>query len=440
MDRAGSLSLLRLPPYRLYFTARTTAALSEAMMPVALAIAVLAAGYGTGGLGLVMAAQVVMFVVFVMVGGVVADRIGPRPLMAGADLVRFVVQGGVTAALVASKHPPFAMFLACALINGVATGLFQPGLGSMIPTLVPGRVQEAAGLVSSASALVQVVAAGAAGGLIAVAGPQLVFGADSASYLVSAVCMLRLKLPPVAKPEGPMHWRADMAEGWREFRRRTWFWAVIAVFAFLGLAGFGPFGVLSASFLTTRHGATAFGVLLAVQGVGSVLGGLTTVRIRPRFPLRTGFLLAYVMAVPMVSLAFDLPLVVTGAAMLVSGWARAVQFILWTTTEQVHVPRQILNRLYAYDVSGCLSLLALGQAVAGPEADLFGVRTSMLISAAAMIVGCTVILAVPAVRRLPATPAPPEGEETSDNPFTSAAPIDLKRWRRTRPLRDHGAA
>jgi len=134
------------------------------------------------------------------------------------------------------------------------------------------------------------------------------------------------------------------------------------------------------------------------------------------------------------------PLVVTGAAMLVSGWARAVQFILWTTTEQVHVPPKILNRLYAYDVSGCLSLLALGQAVAGPEADLFGVRASMLISAAAMIVGCTVILAVPAVRRLPATPAPPEGEETSDNPFTSAAPIDLKRWRRTRPLRDHGAA
>jgi MFS family permease len=440
MDRTASLSLLRLQPYRLYFTARTTSALSEAMMPVALAIAVLAAGYGTGGLGLVMAAQVVMFVVFVMVGGVLADRFGPRPMMAGADLVRFAVQGVVTAALVTTRHPPFGMFLVCAVANGIATGLFQPGLGSMIPTIAPGRVQQAAGLVSSASALVQVVAAGAAGALIAVSGPQLVFGVDSVSYLVSGICMLRLKLPPRVRPQGPAHWRADMAEGWREFRARTWFWAVIAVFAFLGLAGFGPFGVLSASFLTTRHGATAFGVLLAAQGVGSVLGGLTTVRVRPRFPLRTGFLLAYVMAVPMVTLAFDLPLVLTGAAMLVSGWARAVQYILWTTTEQVHVPAPILNRLYAYDVSGCLSLLALGQAVAGPEADLLGVRASMLTSAAAMVVGCTVILAVPAVRRLPATPAPPEDAPDSDNQFTSAAPIDLKRWRRTRPLRDHGAA
>lgn len=421
MDRAAASSLLRSQPYRLYFTARTTAALSEAMMPVALAIAVLAAGYGTGGLGLVMAAQMVMFVAFVMVGGVLADRFGPRPMMAGADLVRFAVQGGVTAALVATHRPPFAMFLACAVVNGVATGLFQPGLGSLIPTIAPGRVQEAAGLVSTASALVQVVAAGAAGGLIAVSGPQLVFGVDSASYLVSGICMLRLRLPSAPRPTGPLHWRADLAEGWREFRRRTWFWAVISVFAFLGLAGFGPFGVLSASFLTTRHGAAAFGLLLAAQGVGSVLGGLTTVRIRPRFPLRTGFVLAYATAVPMLTLAFDLPLVLTGAAMLAGGWARAVQYILWTTTEQTHVPAPILNRLYAYDVSGCLSLLALGQALAGPEADLLGVRSAMLVSAAATVVGCTVILAVPAVRRLPRAPEAPAADATQPGVLVPSA-------------------
>jgi MFS family permease len=336
--------------------------------------------------------------------------------MVGADVTRLVVQGAMTLVLVSTSRPPLALFLVCAFVNGIATGLFQPGLGSMVPTIAPGRVQEASGLISSSAALVSVVAAGMAGGLVALGGPQTVFAVDAAAYLVSAVCLIRLRLPKAADPaeaSGPLRWRADMAEGWREFRARTWFWSVIAVFAFLGLTAFGPFGVLAAAFVTEHHGATAFGLLVSVQGVGSMLGGLTVVRLRPRYPLKTGFLVAGLTVLPILALAYDVPLVLTGAAMLVSGWARAVQYILWTTAEQVHVPGPILNRLYAYDVSGCLSLLAVGQAVAGPVAGVIGDRSAMLVSAAATVVGCAVILAVPAVRRLPAAPALVDSEGVS---------------------------
>ncbi|GAA1978733.1 MFS transporter [Catenulispora subtropica] len=407
MFHRAEFQLFRLRPYRLFFTARVTSALSDAMIPVGLAVAALSAGYGAGGLGLVLAAQVGMFVVFVMVGGVFADRFGPRRQMIGADVLRFVLQGTLAAYLAFVGHPPFWFFLLGSLVHGTATGMFQPGLGSVLPAIAPGRVQEASGLLSSSAALTAVIGAAAGGGLVAVGGPQTVFLVDTVAYGVSAVCLLRLRLASPPEREVAQHWRQDIVEGWREFRSRTWFWAVIVVFALMSLVAFGPFFVLSISVLTTRHGSTAFGVMLALEMAGGVLGGLSVARVRPQFPLRTAFLLAIPMALPMVTIGVDAPLAVTGAAMFVSGWTRSMELVLWTTTGQTQIPPAILNRLYAYDVAGCTSLLAVGQALSGPEAALIGERGALLLSAAATVIGCAALLAVPAVRRLRAVSPDP---------------------------------
>ena len=111
MFRRAESQLFALRPYRLFFTARVTSALSDAMIPVALSVAALSAGFGVGGLGLLLGTQVGMFVVFVMVGGVFADRFGPLRQMIGADLVRCVVQGSLAAYLTFAGHPPFWFFL-----------------------------------------------------------------------------------------------------------------------------------------------------------------------------------------------------------------------------------------------------------------------------------------------------------------------------------------
>ncbi|GAA2058409.1 MFS transporter [Catenulispora yoronensis] len=406
MFRRAEFELFHVRPYRLFFTARVTSALSDAMIPVGLAVAALSAGFGAGGLGLVLAGQVGMFVVFVMVGGVFADRFGPLRQMIGADVTRFVLQGTLAGYLILVGHPPFWFFLLGSLIHGTATGLFQPGLGSMMPTIAPGRVQEGSGLLSSATALMAVIGAAAGGGLVAVAGPQAVFAVDTCAYAVSAVCLLRLRGTSPAQPEAAQHWKQDIVEGWREFRSRTWFWTVIVVFAVMSLVAFGPFFVLSISVLTTRHGSTAFGLMLALEMAGGVLGGLSVARLRPRFPLRTAFLLTFPMALPMVTIGVDAPLLLTGAAMFVSGWTRSMELVLWTTTGQTQIPPPVLNRLYAYDVAGCTSLLAVGQALSGPEATLIGERGALLLSAGATVLGCAVLLAVPAVRSLRAAAEP----------------------------------
>src|SRR5919198_2930334 len=88
---------LRERPFRLLWLARTGSSLGDALIPVALAFAVLRIGGGATGLGIVLAAFTIGRAGFIAVGGVWADRLPRRAVMIGADLTRFGTQA-VTAA------------------------------------------------------------------------------------------------------------------------------------------------------------------------------------------------------------------------------------------------------------------------------------------------------------------------------------------------------
>ncbi|MFD0475639.1 hypothetical protein ACFQ0B_51040 [Nonomuraea thailandensis] len=78
--------------FTLYFGARTISLLGDAMMPVASALAI-GEVYGIAGVGYVLALWTASAVLVMLFGGVVADRIGARRVMIGADVVRVVTQG-----------------------------------------------------------------------------------------------------------------------------------------------------------------------------------------------------------------------------------------------------------------------------------------------------------------------------------------------------------
>lgn len=76
-----------------YFAARTVSVLGDAMLTVAQALAV-GRIYGASGVGFVLAAWMVPFLACILFGGVLADRIGARPLMIAADVTRLAAQAG----------------------------------------------------------------------------------------------------------------------------------------------------------------------------------------------------------------------------------------------------------------------------------------------------------------------------------------------------------
>lgn len=390
--------------FRLYFTARLVSLLGDAMLPVALLYGVVSLGYGTTGVGLVLAAQVLPFAAFVLFGGVLADRFSPQRMMVGADAARFLLQAAAATAF-ATGHPALWLLMGLSGLSGVATAAFQPGLASVI-TQVSGDLQRANAVTRVAEAMATLGGPAIAGLLIAVSGVPVVLAADSATFAVSGICLLMLRLAPVVKNASSQEstWR-NLLEGWHEFRIRTWMPSVILAWIVLGITVWGPIRPLATTLVTDRRGASGLGLMWTAYGAGGVLGGLAGVRFRPRHPLRVGAtgLLLWAAWPLVLAAGLALPEVCAGAA--VGGATMAFWSVMWSTSVQTHVPAGVLNRISAYELAGSLIAFPIGQALAGPVSDAVGAGPALSASAAILVVVLIAMLGVPAVRHLGARAA-----------------------------------
>jgi MFS family permease len=392
--------------FRLYFTARLVSLLGDAMLPVALLYGVVSLGYGTTGVGLVLAAQVLPFAAFVLFGGVLADRFTPQRMMVGADAARFVLQA-VAATAFATGHPALWLLMGLSALSGVATAAFQPGLASVI-TQVATDLQRANAVTRVAEAMATLGGPAVAGVLIAASGVPVVLAADSATFAVSGVCLLMLRLVPVpGTGSTDSTWR-NLVEGWHEFRTRTWMPSVIVGWMVLGITVWGPIRPLATVLVTDHHGASGLGLMWTAFGAGGVVGGLAGVRFRPGHPLRTGATVLLAWSVWPLTLAAggSLPAVCAGAA--VGGATIAFWGVMWSTSVQTHIPASVLNRISAYEIAGSVIAFPIGQALAGPVSDAVGTAPALYTSAVALVVVLVALLSVPAVRHL--------GARAADNP------------------------
>ncbi|GHB31826.1 MFS transporter [Streptomyces viridiviolaceus] len=398
--------------FALFFVARAVARLGDTMLPVALAAGLLQHGYGAGAVGLAMAATAAAFAGLVVFGGVIADRFSTRKLMIGADLVRLGTQA-LAAALFFSGHVVLWEICAIGFVNGVAGAVFQPGVASTVPRLAS-DIQGANGAIRVAESAAQLAGPAVAGLLVGFASPGGVFAAHAATYAVSAVCLLLLRLPAPtpesrAAGRGSKAFRADLVEGWREFRSRTWLWAVIAVWCLYMIAVWGPTVPLVATEVVQQHGPRAYGLVNSALGAGTVVGGLIALRLRPRRMLRAGAiaLIGFAAFPASVGAGLDVPVMAAGAA--VAGAGMSFWGVMWATSVQTQVPPDVLNRIHAYDVAGSLAMMPVGQALAGPAASVLGADHVLLVAGLVSFVVCASLLAIPAVRGLVRADAPPTG-------------------------------
>ncbi|MEU3459565.1 MFS transporter [Streptomyces sp. NPDC006733] len=404
--------------FSLYFTARAVSLIGDAMMPVAAALAV-GPLYGISGVGFVLGTWTGTFVVLVLFGGVFADRLGARRMMVGADLVRVVTQGALAAAFFVGA-PPFWLLVAMSAVAGAAVAMFLPGVNGMVP-LVAREPQRANATLKVADALAQLLGPALAGLLIALTGAGTVYAIDAGTFVLSALCLALIRLTPAtARADAPSAagsaarqesaLRRDLRQGWQEFRSRTWMWAVILIWMGYGVLIFGPLVPLSSALISARLGADTYGLAISFLGVGTVLGGLLALRLRPARPLAAGAAaIGLFTALPLcVALGAGLPVLLAGHAL--AGGGLAFWSVMWATSVQTHTPPAVLNRVSAYELCGSVSGIALGQILAGPATALASPQRLLLVSAGTCLAGCAALLAIPAIRTLHRA-APPTAAE-----------------------------
>ena len=396
----ADLAPLREREFRLLFAGRTVSLLGSAIAPVALAFAVLDLTGSTTDLGLILAARQIPLIVFILVGGIWADRLPRNRVMVGADVVSGLTQATVATLLIAGT-PEIWQLAALAALNGTSTAFFFPASSGIIPQTVP------ASLLQPANALLRlgingamIAGAAAAGFLVAAFGSGPALAVDAATYLLGAVFISLMRLPASLKMEA-QHFLRELGEGWREFRSRTWLWVIVIQFSVVNAVESGALNVLGPVVSEQElGGARDFGLILTAQGIGLVVGGFVGLRYRPKRMLLVATGAILLMPLVLVALGFPLALPIILVAGFVAGLGIETFGILWDTTMQQEIPPASLSRVYSYDMLGSIAFVPIGLALAGPIADLVGVREALFGAAAIVVFATLPVFAVRDVRKL----------------------------------------
>jgi MFS family permease len=404
---------LRERRFRLLWLGQATSTLGDGLVPVALAFAVIQTLNGSPtDLGIVLAAQTLPLVVFVLAGGVWADRLPRQMVMLVSDVIRCVVQATIAVLLLSGRAQLWELIVLVA-IYGTAQAFFQPAATGLVPaTISPERLQQANALLGLSRSLAFVVGPAVAGVIAATANPGSVFVVDSATFAVSATSLALLRLPRSRREGERRSFFADLKGGWHELISHTWLWVIVAWAAtFLGIvvAPWMTLGPIVAK--ESLGGAAAWGLIAAGWGAGTVAGGLIALRWKPVRPMLTCTLLVLLIAPALALLAMRAPAPMIATAQAMGGAGMGIFSAVWLTTLQQRVPEEALSRVSAWDWMGSLLFLPIGLVAAGPVADQIGISTTLWISVAWAVLSTLTVLLVPSVRNLRRLDEPEEPEE-----------------------------
>ncbi len=384
------------------WSGQTVSLLGDGVYTIALALETLRVDSRPTGLSFVLAARLVPTVLLLLVGGVVVDRVPRRLAMLASDTVRGA-SATALALLTGLGVITLPELVVLSLVFGVADAFFYPAATAIVPELLPEALLVQGSALSSASqTTAQSLIGPALGGvLVGTLGNAWGFGADAASFAVSAGCLLLMtsRLAP-AMSSGRRQILAEVREGLGYCFRHPWLWATLLSAAVANFAAFSPLALLIP--LLVRHvlhqGGVALGVVMACGGLGGMVGSVLIGRLgAPRRRITWMFLSWGAAGAGAVVLALSPDVWVAGAASFVIFGLLLYGNALWTPLVQNLVPRDLMGRVSSVDWLISLSLSPVGVLMAGGVSGVIGVRLTMLIGAGAGTLMAATLL-IPGVR------------------------------------------
>lgn len=395
------LEPLRHRDFRLLWAGQTVSIFGTFIHGVALPFQVLALEGGPLELGLWGAIFSATTLVFILIGGAIADRFPRRRVMLASDIGMAVIVGAV-ALLSATNSLRLEHLYAEAVFFGAIASFHQPALNAIIPELVPGDVLQSGNAVRGMSRQIALLGGPVVGGLlVAFAGLPAAFGANAVAFVLSFAALLFVR-PPPHEPKPPVPLLRQVREGLAYTFSVPWLWIFIFAWALVLLGMLGPLGVAMPIFVrdVLRGDARLFGLITAAVGVGEIVTGILLAQLRVR---RLGIWICVFAIVGGLSLAgIGLIPVVPATLLFAAGFG--VQFVgvgvLWQTAVQKHVPRELLGRVTSVDFFGGSLLLPLAPVIFAAVVAAMGPAPAFVIGGAIAIVIALLLLLIPSIREL----------------------------------------
>ncbi len=394
--RGGPLAVRN---FRLLSVGQSTSTVGDYCYAVALPWLILSGHGGTVMLGTVLACYGIPRTVLIPLGGVLADRFGPRTVMLVADGCRCVLMS-LLAILAAKRSDSLVALAPIAALLGASGGLFLPASFSIMPTLLSAEQLPTGNALSTALVQIGSLTGPVLGGLlVAPAGPSPAFAVDAATFGASAAALALIRIDRARLPSagvgdgagdgGPQtdatppggtrrgrRWRGEPQPGsawpdrapsaWQLLRRSRLLRIILAVAVAANVTAGGTFEVAMPALAHAKYGASGYGTLLAGFGAGAVIGTLIGSRMsalrRPAIVACAGFVIE---GVALCLLPLSGGLVGAALSLMVAGICNGFGNIVLFTLIQQRAPAQSLGRVMSLLMVAGIGSFPVSVALAG---------------------------------------------------------------------------
>jgi MFS family permease len=382
---SGALTLLRTSPgFRRLITARGVSLVGDSLSLVALMLHVAA----TTGQALAVAALLLVGdfspALLSPISGAISDRFDRRHVMVACELVQAALL-----VVIAVAVPSLPLLLVLVGLRAWAGQVFQPASRASIPALVSGRDLESAnstlGFGANAAEAIGPLLAAAMVPLLGVRGVLLV---DAASFLVSALLLVRLPaMPSTSEPDGSpaprllVQAREGLGYIWSVHPVRI---IALGFFTVVAANGIDDVALLVLATETLGAGESAVGLLLGAVGIGLLIGYALLTRAGTRLSmvalLVSGFAVSSVGNL-LTGLAWAVAAAFT--VQLLRGIGIAAMDVASNTLLQRLVPDRMLGRVFG-NLYGAIGVAAgISYIAGGLLLDATSAPTTFLIAGAA---------------------------------------------------------
>jgi len=387
--------------YRSFFISGLIFVLGASAFPIALAITVLDNGGSASELGLILAARVASGTIFMLIGGVWADRLPRKWIMIGADSFRASLC--VVLLIISANDLPLWAIGLLVFLMGLGDAFGAPAGSAIVPSLLPDHLLPAGNVARGIVAKVGNIVGPGLGGLsIAAIGPDWTFGLIGASFFIATSLIFKIKEPPRQEIlEDKPTFLFELREGFKLVWEIKWIAASIAMASFQLMVIVAAETVLL-PVITRRefHTDSVFAFSAAMFSLGGALSAVAAIKYKTKRPGLVAISLWGLFAFAPLVLAFPIneTVVVLGyfiAGLSIGGWEA-----YWVTSVQREVPQEMQGRVFSIDMVGSGGLMPIGMALVGPLVFLMGERTFLIGAMVFHVLVCYLVLLVPGVKEL----------------------------------------
>jgi len=377
---------------------------------------------GAVRMGLLNALGGIAVLVFGLAAGVWIDRLRRRPVLIAADLGRAALLASIPAAALAGRLAMGQLY-AVAALAGVMTVFFTVADQSYLPALVDrDRILEANSKLTLSSTIAEIAGPGLTGFLVQAITAPIAILFDALSFLASALLLAGIRKrepPPPRRP--PEHALTATLAG----VRRIFADPVLRPLGLRSATAWVFHGFSGALYLlfaidVLRLRPAVLGIVIATGGVGAMAGAFLAQRLERRVPLGPTFLATSALyglilfLVPLAGMATAAPAGSPAGAASPGGWPAAalliavqligdLVFTVYSINEvslrQRVAPPDLLGRINAGMQLLARGVYPLGALIGGYLGERLGVRPTLALAAAGLLLSTLWLLPAP-LRRL----------------------------------------